>query len=309
MMIMTIKDKAKEEIQKIISLIINNNYILSEIEEKNYNFETTVTINKKKIKIQVYFGKKGIKTILQGDINSEEYKMIEELISQQLILKFNNESLKEPNSYIGSDECGKGDFFGPLVIAAVYIDESVKGKLKEIGVRDSKKLNDDQIDRIANQIKLICKNHFEIIQINPSKYNQLYSEFKNLNKLMNWAHSKAIEELLNKISCTTVITDKFSKLDLNISNNPIYSKVNFIQETGAEKFIGVAAASILARNSFNHWFHQKENEGLKLPKGSSIIVEKKALQVLNSFGEKKLNELVKLHFKTLKKIKSLNDIH
>jgi len=306
---MTTKEKAESEILKIISLLKSKNYFVSEIEEKNYNFEITTAINKNRIKILVYFGKKGVKTVIQGDTNSDEYKIINELISQQPSLNFNNEKIIEPNNYIGSDECGKGDFFGPLVIAAVYVDEATKDKLKNIGVKDSKKLHDDQIDKIAKEIKSLCKNQFEIVQINPSKYNQLYEKFKNLNRLMNWAHSKAIEELLNKINCSTVITDQFSKLELNISNHPQHSKVNFIQETGAEKFIGVAAASILARNNFNEWFYQKEKEGLKLPKGSSIIVEKKALELLNLIGEEKLNELVKIHFKTLKKIKSVNDIH
>ena len=138
--------------------------------------------------------------------------------------------------------------------------------------------------------------------ISPAKYNELYNKFGNLNLLLNWAHSKAIEVLLEKVNTETVITDKFSKRELNISTRNNHN-INFILTEKGERFIGVAAASILARSAMNYWFEKQKTNGLLLPKGASGEVESKAKMIKIQFGEAKLKEIAKLHFKTLQKIK------
>jgi len=208
----------------------------------------------------------------------------------------------EPQEYIGSDECGKGDFFGPLVTAAVFVNHEAQNKLKSLGVRDSKDLTETQITVLAKSIKNVITDDYEIVKINPIKYNQLYDQFKNLNKLLNWAHSKAIDSLLQKTNCKTVITDKFSNKDLAVTSNINHSSVEFIQEPRAERFTGVAAASILARNEFNKWFNYHKKLGYDFPKGSSEIVEQAASNLLKRITEDKIREFVKLHFKTFNKI-------
>src|SRR5690606_37541145 len=120
------------------------------------------------------------------------------------------QEIAEPDDYIGIDESGKGDFFGPLVIAAVYSDTSLNKQLLSAGVKDSKLLNDEQINIAALRIKaIISQNRYTIISIGPEKYNQLYNSFKNLNKLLAWGHSKAIENILTQHSVKTAISDKF----------------------------------------------------------------------------------------------------
>ncbi len=102
---------------------------------------------------------------------------------------------------IGTDESGKGDYFGPLVCAAVCVDQTTAEILLSIGVRDSKTCTDREIRELAEQIKKLCAGRFEIIEISPEKYNRLYGQMKkegkNLNTLLAWGHAKAIEELLN----------------------------------------------------------------------------------------------------------------
>ena len=105
-----------------------------------------------------------------------------------------------------------------------------------------------------------------------------------------------------KTNTETVITDKFSKRELNISTKYNH-KINFIQTEKGERFIGVAAASILARSAMNYWFEKQKVNGLILPKGASGEVEAKAKIIKGQFGEIKLKEIAKLHFKTLQKIK------
>ncbi len=301
---MNLEEKAKKHIHNLKKLVSNTNLSTDEIILKQYNYEFNATYNKSTVKVLVYFGKKGVKTIIQGDEKSDLYKKVKDIISDELMLELVDPELKEPDEYIGTDECGKGDFFGPLVVAAVHVNAHTKKNLLRIGVKDSKDLSDYQISLLAREIKKIVADNFTVVSINPKKYNEVYERFGNLNSLLNWAHSKALSNLFDKVDCKTVITDKFSNKDLDISSLSKHSDVEFIQETKAERYIGVAAASIIARESFLDWFENKERAGLDLPKGSSIETEVFAKKLLNSISKEKLNELAKLHFKTYKKIKS-----
>jgi ribonuclease HIII len=298
---MTIKENALRTISNFKSLLESSDYKTSALFEKDYNFEFETSLNHKKFKIQVYFGKKGVKTILQGDSSSPEFKTIQNLILDEPTLDLQQKPIAEPEEYIGSDECGKGDFFGPLVTAAVFVNASTQKKLKQIGVRDSKDLSEPQITELAGLIKEIVGDDIEVIKINPAKYNQLYDQFKNLNKLLNWAHSKAIDTLLLNTKCKTVITDKFSNKDLTVTSNAIHSSVKFIQEPRAEKYIGVAAASIIARNEFNRWFLDQKKLGHNFPKGASDLVISAANRLVIG-GNDNLANYAKLHFKTAQKI-------
>jgi ribonuclease HIII len=301
---MEIEQKALLQIEKFHSKLSSLKFIVSSIERKEFNFEFTVKEAKDNIKVQVYFGKKGIKIVSQGNINSHLYKQVKEVIQDEFELNFRVKVLEEPTEYIGTDECGKGDFFGPLVIAAVYVNKKTLIELKKIGVRDSKELNDSQIHNLSLLIKKIINDNYEIVQINPEKYNQLYNSFKNLNEMLNWAHSKAVDSLLDKVNCDTVITDKFSNNNLNVRSNMKHNSVEFIQEIGAEKYTAVAAASIIARDSFNFWFRSFTQKRFNLPKGSSLIVQEKAKKILNEIGEKEFSKIAKLHFKTFSKIRT-----
>ncbi|MFA3783792.1 ribonuclease HIII [Melioribacteraceae bacterium 4301-Me] len=296
-------EKVAEELIEKISLLLKNNFFNpSAIEKKDYNFELTVEKNHQKVKVQVYFGKKGIKVILQGNAENELYKEVERIIADEPKFQFTEEKILEPDEYIGSDESGKGDFFGPLVTAAFYVNELSKKELLKLGVRDSKDVSDTQISFIANQIKKRFSDDFEIVIITPLKYNELYKSFKNLNKILNWSHSKAIENLLKRKKCSYIITDKFSNENLQLSFSNEFNNIEFFQFQKAEKYIGVAAASILARNRVNSWFEEQKKNGLELPKGSSESVEKIAKDIVLKYGKDKLSELAKEHFKITSKV-------
>lgn len=297
---MTLKDKAESQINNLKESIKKSGYDTDKIISKEFNHEFNAVDGKQKIKVQIYFGKKGLKKLLQGDVNSHFYKTVNNIINEQQTLELNDSPLQEPSEYIGSDEVGKGDFFGPLVVAAVYVNEKSKAILSNLGIRDSKEITDNQIKIYAREIKIIVKNNFEIVQINPGKYNELYEKFKNLNKLLDWAHSKAIVTLLDNSECKNVITDKFGKKDLGVVSK--YPDINFISETKAEKYIGVAAASILARDSFLAWFDNQFKNGYQLPKGASEQVEIFARNLIKKIDKNKLREIAKLHFKTYSKL-------
>lgn len=302
LVIMDNKTKAKNKIEEICRNLNNEGFEISLLSEKQYNFEIDISAGKEKVKVLVYFGKKGVRTVLQGNQDLSLYKDVEKNIYDEMKLDFPEKVLSEPESYIGSDESGKGDIFGPLVTAAVYVDKDTSRYLERMGVRDSKELSDNKIAELTKLIEQAVQDNFEVILITPAKYNELYDKFHNLNKMLNWSHSKAIGNLLARVNCATVITDKFENRMLEISRTGIGHDVEFIQTPKAEKYTAVAAASILARNTFNKWFINQRKKGYNLLKGASTEVSKKAAAILKDQGPKTLETIAKMHFKTIKKI-------
>lgn len=299
---MNIKQNAETKITAYKNLLQEQGFKCSKIEEKQYNFEFTTIKNDVKNKLQIYFGKKGIKNVIQGAPSSREYAELNNIISGNFSFSFEAEKKLNFKEYIGTDETGKGDYFGPLVIAGMYVNEESSEFLFKLGVRDSKELSDNQIDKIAEQIIAKYPLNYSIVSLIPEKYNELYANFKNLNKLLDWGHSKVIENIYPKFKSPTVIVDQFSKTPLTISSEQEYSQVDFIQIPKAEKYIGVAAASILARNEMNKWFYIMQDRGYSVLRGASAEVENNAKNIYLKNGKSSLSKLVKLHFKTTKKI-------
>ena len=203
---------------------------------------------------------------------------------------------------IGIDESGKGDYFGPLVIAAVFVDTTTQGELALMEVRDSKKISDGRILELAPDIKTICPH--SVIAIGPAKYNELYAKIKNLNRLLAWGHAKALENLLERVSCERAISDQFG--DERLILNALQEKGRKIileQRTQAESDLAVAAASIVARAEFLIRLKRLSDEvGTTLPKGASPAVELAGKMVVKKHGQERLGAVAKLHFKTTKAV-------
>lgn len=199
---------------------------------------------------------------------------------------------------IGIDESGKGDYFGPLVIAAVFVDAVTQGELALMRVRDSKKISDGRILDMAPDIKTICPH--SLVAIGPQKYNELYAKIKNLNRLLAWGHARALENLLDRVSCGRAIADQFG--DERLILNALQAKGRTIvleQRPKAESDMAVAAASILARAEFLIRLKRLSEEvGTTLPKGAAATVEQAARMVIKKHGQERLGEIAKLHFKT-----------
>ena len=205
---------------------------------------------------------------------------------------------QRPIERIGIDESGKGDYFGPLVVAAVFVDATTEGELALMQVRDSKKISDGRILEMAPDIRTICPH--SIIAIGPHKYNELYAKIRNLNRLLAWGHAKALETLLERVSCVRAISDQFG--DERLILNALQEKGRKIvleQRTKAESDLAVAAASILARAEFLLRLERLSDEvGTTLPKGASPAVELAARMVIKKHGQERLDSVAKLHFKT-----------
>lgn len=239
------------------------------------------------------------KLVVQG---KESADFIEFYLEPEILKTF---SYRHPLSQIdltpriGIDESGKGDFFGPLCIAGVFVQGNQFEALHAMGVKDSKALKDSAIRKLAREIKSLCLTH--IVKINPVKYNQIYSEFKNLNRLLAWGHATTIEQLVQQSNCQTVIIDQFA--DEWVVEQALKRKklsVKLTQRHRAEEDLVVAAASILARSAFVEALDRLSQEmGIELPKGSSKATQQAGLEILKRWGEDKLRTICKQHFKTL----------
>ncbi len=301
----SLEQSAKKIISEYLRLLKKCGFIVSEISRSNYNYESVLNDGESNLKLQVYFGKKGNKVVLQGNKESSLFKKVSEIVFGPELFDPAPNELSEPENYIGTDESGKGDYFGPLVIAGVYVNSKTAIELKNVGVKDSKEINSDySIKKVSNEIKRIIGNKFSLVAISPEKYNELYKSFNNVNKLLGWGHARVLENILKGQDATEAISDKFG--DEKFIKNSLQEKgkdIILYQFTKAERYTAVAAASILARERFNEWFEKKNKElNFKIPKGASAKVEEAAKELKNIYGEESLKKLVKLHFKTSKKI-------
>ena len=204
--------------------------------------------------------------------------------------------------HMGIDESGKGDFFGPLVIAAVYIDPDTAPKLVEKGVRDSKTISGDRmIMTLAEHIRETVRGRFTVIAVGPQRYNEMYAKIGNLNRLLAWGHARAIENVLEKVpDCPRALSDKFGPTQrIESALMERGRKIRLDQRTKAESDPAVAAASILARDGFVRALQEMGRKfDTTIPKGASEMVRRTAENLIRKHGPGILRETCKLHFKT-----------
>lgn len=205
-------------------------------------------------------------------------------------------------THAGTDESGKGDFFGPLVIAGVMVDEKAAKIFLDAGIKDSKKVTDKKILTLEPLIKE--NSVYSVIAISNPKYNELYGKIKNLNKLLAWGHARVIENVLTQKTCEYVLSDQFGNESLIKSALMEKGKsVRLEQMHRAESDIAVAAASVLARAEFVRRIQKMEADyGIKFPKGCAPQVKVSADEFIRKFGKDRLSEVCKTHFKTYKEI-------
>jgi len=204
---------------------------------------------------------------------------------------------------IGMDESGKGDYFGPLSMGAVYVDAQTEARLVAMGVRDSKLLSDMRIFALAQEIKALCPH--SVVTIEPRRYNEAYKKIQNLNNLLAWGHARALENVLEKVTCNLAIADQFG--NETVLQKALLQKgqqIKLEQRPRAEADIAVAAASILARASFVQELDQLAIKvGRTLPKGAtdpSILTIGR--EIVAKGGQELLGEVAKLHFRTTAQI-------
>jgi len=208
----------------------------------------------------------------------------------------------EFNLFMGSDESGKGDYFGPLVVVACYAPEEQHKSLLDMGIRDSKKIRDQKIRDMAEEIMAKCDYEAQILC--PKPYNLTYDRLGNLNQILQEMHTKAHTELYKRCkNARGILVDQYTSRaeDLKASLAPL--KLPVLQRIKAEAYLPVAAASILARFFFLKELDQMSNRwSMTFPKGASAEVEEAARDFLQTYSVEEMQEVAKMHFATSKKL-------
>lgn len=209
-------------------------------------------------------------------------------------------------SSVGSDEVGTGDYFGPIVVTATYVKKEDIKKLEDLGVGDSKKITDEKIKKITPELAKIVK--YRSIILTNKEYNEKYTKNVNMNKIKAIMHNKVLYQLMQeeKPEVDYIIVDEFAR------ENRYYEYLNGIKDiqrnitfmTKAEdKNLAVAAGSIISRYIFLKEFDKlSDNLHIPLPKGAGKDVDAIGEEVVEKYGEEKLQEIAKLNFKNTERI-------
>lgn len=207
--------------------------------------------------------------------------------------------------HIGTDEAGKGDYFGPLVVAAAYADALALARLPEAGVKDSKRLTESSLRDKEKIVKQVCPA-YEVVLISPAKYNELLPKMRNLNHLLAWAHARALESLLGNPACQEcrlAVADQFG--DESYLQQALMQRgreVELVQAVRAESDPAVAAASVLARAAFLRGLEALSRRvGMALPRGATHVLPA-GRRVYAQGGLPLLGQVAKLHFKTTRQV-------
>jgi len=232
------------------------------------------------VNVTVY--QKGPKVLVQGKGTEDFVKFIlePEIIGEA---RLGNEEVLMPEMFephFGVDESGKGDFFGPLVIAGAYVDKVIARKLLDEGIMDSKRISSAaKIKQLSDVIRGIPGLKWEVISLKPEKYNELYGKFGNLNRLR--------KELLEGM----------------LSREQAAAHIELTQRTKGESDVAVAAASILAREAFVSWIERASAAGsVDMPLGAGANVIEAAKEMKETHGAEMMAKVAKMHFKTANQI-------
>lgn len=249
------------------------------------------------------------KLVVQGKGTQEFIEFIlEPLILKQARLGY--EAVWNPDLLVarmGIDESGKGDFFGPLCVAGVYVNEAIVKAWQGVGVRDSKNISSDRrIGELAGLIRETPGCVSNVVTIGNPAYNRLYSDMRSVNRILAWGHARVIENLLQQRHRMDpppqrAISDQFAH-DRGTVEKALMGlgrQLELVQRHKAEADLAVAAASILARDEFVRRLAELEREvGLVLPKGASAAVDAAAAEYVRRRGGGALPRVAKMHFRT-----------
>ncbi|HTY87063.1 MAG TPA: ribonuclease HIII [Candidatus Acidoferrum sp.] len=290
----------EDQASALASALRARNWKAREVPYARYAFESD--------KVNIVFYESG-KLVVQGKGTREfiEFVLEPEVLKQA---RLGYETVLNPELLlprIGVDESGKGDFFGPLCVAGVYLNENVVKAWQDAGIRDSKDISSDKkIAGLAETIRKTPGCVVDTVTIGNEAYNRLYAKMKSVNAILAWGHARVIENLMGrrhqmKPAPVKAISDQFasSKDVVAKALMSLGREIELVQRHRAEEDVAVAAASILARNEFIERLQKLEVQfGMALPKGAGPAVDEAAKAFIAKHGAEHLPNLAKMHFRT-----------
>ena len=273
----------------------------------NYGYQYTVKFAEAKLTLNIYNGKKGLNIVYSGDSALAE--------RAAALLEGRKAQAAAPATFVtdglwaGSDESGKGDFFGSLVVAAVVVDNTTADKLRAAGVKDCKLLTDKKILKLEDIIKASVVD-YSVLELKPRVYNLRYEQVAaqggKLNQLLGYGHVAALSRVLEKHEdCHSALIDQFTTSMVNIrALKQRFPQCDVRQQPKAESNLAVAAASVLARAQFLHTMAALAAEAgvQELPKGGGAQATACARELAAKYGKEALRNYVKLHFANYQRV-------
>lgn len=267
----------------------------------NYGYQYTIKFAEAKLTLNIYNGKKGLNIVYSGDSALAE--------QAAALLEGRKAQASTPSSFVtdglwaGSDESGKGDFFGSLVVAAVVVDNTTADKLRVAGVKDCKLLTDKKILELEAKIKESVLD-YSVLELKPKVYNLRYEQVAaqggKLNQLLGYGHVAALSKVLERHEdCHSALIDQFTPSLVNVRVlKQRFPACDVRQQPKAESNLAVAAASVLARAQFLHTLAALAAEAgvQELPKGGGAQATACARELAKKLGKAALRNFVKLHF-------------
>lgn len=273
----------------------------------NYGYQYTVKLAEAKLTLNIYNGKKGLNVVYSGDSALAE--------RAAALLEGRKAQAAAPATFVtdglwaGSDESGKGDFFGSLVVAAVVVDNTTADRLRAAGVKDCKLLTDKKILELEDIIKASVVD-YSVLELKPRVYNLRYEQVAaqggKLNQLLGYGHVAALSKVLEKHEdCHSALIDQFTTSMVNIrALKQRFPQCDVRQQPKAESNLAVAAASVLARAQFLHTMAALAAEAgvQELPKGGGAQATACARELAAKYGKEALRNYVKLHFANYQRV-------
>lgn len=300
-----------EHISNLIRNAEKEGLMLSDEREINFGVQLKFISGKYEIGLNVYHSaKKGISNVIGSAPDNPLKPVLQKILNQETT---ENPADHSWQIWAGTDESGKGDFFGPLVVCGFICRKAMLPSLKKMNIRDSKLIKDVEIEKIAKQLFARFMPNIETIVLMPAKYNELYLKFRDQNKKLNemlaWMHGRVILNLKVKHNFEGAVVDRFASDKTLISSLQDLKNVELQHKIRAEEDPAVAAASIIARYLYLKKLSElSEKYELDFPKGASTRVIEMGNEFSSKFGKVRLSEVAKIHFKTYNEIKNLTII-
>ena len=288
----------------------------------NYGHQCVIELAQAKLTLNIYNGKKGLTYVFSGDSALE--KKVRELLGEGKPTSGSRDGFVDygdgiapaadaealpRGKWAGSDESGKGDFFGPLVVSAVVVDDSTAAKLAAAGVKDCKLLSDKKILELEETIKANVID-FSVLELKPKFYNlrykQVLAQGGKLNHLLGFGHVAALSQVLERnADCHAALIDQFTTSTVNVRElSKRFPQCIVKQQPKAESNLAVAAASVLARARFLRTMAELAQAAgeAALPKGGGESATACARRLSAKLGKAELVNYVKLHFANYSRI-------
>lgn len=291
--------QALQGIHEIIKKKLNRyDFYVSEIKLINYGMQFEISKGQWKSTMRVYQKKDGKIKMDYSALKGEKAAAVISIIEGKKIAEEGAIEISYP--YIGTDESGKGDTFGPLTVAGVRLAEEAEKELLKAGVKDSKKNTDEVNTALAAVIKDVCGGNYRVISLMPKEYNKMYEKYKNINTLLAGVHAEIINKLSEDAACGLVIVDQFADGSL-VKDKVKEGGYKLFHTAEAEKYTAVAAASILARAAYLEGLKELSARfKINLPKGSSAETGRVIQEIKKRDSGKILSEIAKMNFSNVK---------